>query len=85
MQWGFPVKISCLFLVFPGSSVWILIFFVYLLNLNILMNPKASSSHDGYENVYIISIQTILCNLNLGLSVSTKYLKHTEKLFKAIK
>jgi hypothetical protein len=49
------------------------------------MYPKASLSQDGYECVYIVSVQTILCNLKLGLSVSTKYLEHTKKLLKAVK
>jgi hypothetical protein len=48
-------------------------------------HPKASLSQDGYKCVYIISIRMILCNLKLGLSVSAKYFKQTEKLLKAVK
>jgi hypothetical protein len=50
-----------------------------------LIHPKALLPQDSYECVYIISIHTILCNLKLGPSVSTKYLKPTEELLKAVK
>lgn len=50
-----------------------------------LIHPKASLSQDSYECVYIISINTILYKLKLGLSVSAKYLKPTEKPLKGVK